>query len=336
MRQIYIINVILFLAVAGNLYAQHEKPYIRKGTEEYTAQNYGNSEVSYQKALEKNPESFEAHFNLGDAFYKQEKYDKAIEQFTALSNKTTDKQKLAKIYHNIGNSQLKQTKAILKENKLQDAIKQIDKSIESYKNSLKNNPVDKETKFNLSYAQKLKKLLEEQQKQNQNNQDKNQQDKQNQDKNQQDQQNQDQNQQNQDQNQNNSSKDDSDGDGIPDKTEKGNDDANPRDSDKDGTPDYKDNDSDNDGKSDSEEAGQNPKEPQDTDKDGLPDYRDLDSNNDGKPDSEDSKQSQGNPNQISKEDALRLLEAIENDEKDVQDKLKRVKGARVAKKEKDW
>ena len=158
---------------------------------------------------------------------------------------------------------------------------------------------------------------------------------QNQDQNKQDQNQDGQNDQNQNQqDQNKPSKDDSDGDGIPDKKEKGDNPNQPRDTDKDGTPDHKDNDSDNDGKSDSEEAGPNPKEPQDTDKDGIPDYRDLDSDNDGKPDSEENKQMKPN-NQISKEDAMRLLEAIENDEKDVQDKLKRVKGSRV-KKEKDW
>jgi len=338
MKRIYIYNLIIALFVTNNILGQHEKPYIRQGTEEYTAENYGNSEVSYQKALEKNPNSFEARFNLGDAFYKQQKYDEAVAEFKALADKTTDKQKLARIYHNIGNSQLKQTEKNLKEKKLQEAIKQIDMSIASYKNSLKNDPTDRETKFNLYYAQKVKKLLEEQQKQNQNNQDKNQQDKQNQDKNQQNQQNQDnqdqQNQQNQDQN--NSNKGDSDGDGIPDKTEKGDDQAHPRDTDKDGIPDYKDTDSDNDGKPDSEEAGKNPKQPQDTDKDGLPDYRDLDSNNDGVPDSQDNKQNKQNPNQISKEDAMRLLEAIENDEKNVQDKLNKVKGVKVTKKEKDW
>ena len=82
--------------------AQHERPYIRKGTKEYTASNYGNSEVSYQKALDKNVESFEARFNLGDAFYKQEKYDEAIKEFTSLAERTTDRVKLSKLYHNIG------------------------------------------------------------------------------------------------------------------------------------------------------------------------------------------------------------------------------------------
>jgi len=322
------ISIILFGVSYAN--AQYERPYIRKGTKEYTAANYGNSEVSYLKAIEKKSDSFEARFNLGDAFYKQKKYDEAIKEFTDLSEKTTDRKKLSKLYHNIGNCQLKKAKKPLSESKLDEGIKQLDKSIEAYKNALKNIPSDRETKYNLSYAQKLKKLLEDQKNKNKNQQNQNQ-DQNKQDQNQDGQNNQDKNQENQ----NKPSKDDSDGDGIPDKKEKGDNPNQPRDTDNDGKPDHKDNDSDNDGKSDSEEAGQNPKEPQDTDKDGLPDYRDLDSDNDGKPDSEENKQSKPIQNQISKEDAMRLLEAIENDEKNVQDKLKRVKGKRV-KKEKDW
>jgi len=330
----HIFLLYLFFLITNNIIGQKEKSAIRQGVNEYNYKNYGNSEVSYQKALSINPESFEAKFNLGDAFYKQEKYDEAIREFSELAGKTTDKEKLGSLYHNIGNSQLNQTKKLLNEQKLDESIKQIDKSIEAYKNALKNNPTDKETKFNLGYAQQLKKLLENQKNQNEKNKDKNQQDKDKQDKDNKDQDNQD---KNQDQNQNNKNKpneNDSDGDGIPNKEEQGNDPKKPRDTDKDGTPDEKDTDSDNDGKPDSDEAGKNPEKPQDTDKDGLPDYRDLDSNNDGKPDSQDSKPKP--EDKISKEDALRILDAILNDEKNVQDKLKKVKGVNSNQLEKDW
>nr|WKN34465.1 Ig-like domain-containing protein [Tunicatimonas sp. TK19036] len=77
---------------------------------------------------------------------------------------------------------------------------------------------------------------------------------------------------------------DTDGDGILDGFEKGDDPENPLDTDQDGVPDYEDTDSDNDGLPDWLEArGEQP--PIDTDQDGLPDYRDLDSDNDGIPDS---------------------------------------------------
>ncbi len=333
-----IISIILIISTIQT-FAQKENKYIREGNKDYYAENYGNSEVSYQKALELNPNSYEANFNLADAFFKQKKYDDAIKQYSALLKEQKDKTKLAQLNFNIGNAHFKKAEDFLSKQKMQEAIKELDNSINAYKKSLINNPKDKEAKYNLTFAKYLKKQLEEQQKQNQNNQNKN---NQNQSKNNQDKNgdnNQDKNKNNnQDQNQdkNKQNEQDADGDGIPDKVEKGNDEKKPRDTDKDGQPDYKDQDSDNDGIPDEKEAGVDPEHPKDTDKDGLPDYRDTDSDNDGTPDAQDPDQQQ-QKNQISREDALRLLEAIANDEKNVQEKLKKKKGKAVkVKSGKDW
>ena len=57
---------------------------------------FGNAEVEYQKATKENEQSFEANFNLGDAFFRQEKFEEADELFANLSNVTADKDKLAK------------------------------------------------------------------------------------------------------------------------------------------------------------------------------------------------------------------------------------------------
>ena len=74
-----------------------------------------------------------------------------------------DRDKLAQIYHNMG--------VILQ------SSKQYPQCIEAYKESLRNNPKDDETRYNLALAQKL--LKDQQQNQDQN-QDKNQDQKQNQ------------------------------------------------------------------------------------------------------------------------------------------------------------
>jgi len=262
----------LLIAILINtlqIFSQKENKHIRAGNEDYFAKNYGNSEVSYQKALQNNPESYEAKFNLGDAFYKQKKYKEAIEEFNTIAKNENDKNKLGQLYYNIGNSELKQTEDLLKNQKLDEALKTIDKSINSYKKSLINNPKDKEAKYNLAYAKYLKKQLENQKnQQDKNNQNQDNKDNKDGDKNQQDKNNKD-NNDNQDQkDKNKPSENDSDGDGIPDKVEK-------------------------------DQPKQN--------------------------------------NQISREDALRLLEAIENDEKNIQDKLKKRKVKVVpVKSGKDW
>jgi tetratricopeptide (TPR) repeat protein len=108
------------------------------------------------KSLEKNRESKAAQFNLGDALYKQEKYEDALRQFEgAASNKNLSKTAQANAYHNLGNSYLKAQK--------------FPESVDAFKNALKLNPKDNDTRYNLAYAQAmLQKQKQQQQQQNQN------------------------------------------------------------------------------------------------------------------------------------------------------------------------
>jgi tetratricopeptide (TPR) repeat protein len=129
---------------------------INDGVDLYKEKKFTDSEVNFKKGLEKAPESFAANFNLGDAYYKQQRYEDALGSFqNSLASAQTDDQK-AKVYHNIGNSLLKSDK--------------IKESIEAYKKALKLNPNDADTKYNLSYALNL---LKQQQNQQQNQNDKN-------------------------------------------------------------------------------------------------------------------------------------------------------------------
>lgn len=311
--RILLISVLLLGSIS--LMGQKERKHIRNGNGEYNEGKFIESEIEYKKALDKlkdGESSFEADFNLGDAYFKQEKIEEAFNQFKGISLENLTKEQKAMVLHNLGNTYL--------------AKKDIDNAINSYKEALKNNPLDDETRYNLIAAMKMK----EQQEQEDQNKDQNE-DQENQD------QNKDQDKQDQNDQQN---KQDSDGDGIPDEKEKedqnGQQNEN-QDTDGDGTPDYKDQDSDNDGKPDKEEAGENPNEPKDTDGDGTPDYRDTDSNNDGTPDSQDQQQQpQQNQDQISKEDAERILNALNQDEQELQDKMKKIKGKPNKNIEKNW
>ncbi|MBL4561140.1 MAG: hypothetical protein COC06_07835 [Bacteroidales bacterium] len=150
--------------------AQKERKFIRKGNGLFEGNEYENSEVEYRKALDKKINSFEAGFNLGDALYKQKKYDEALKQYQALTVTEQNPKKLGDIYHNIGNTLLMNRK--------------IDESIEAYKESLRYFPNSKETKYNLEYARRMKqKEEEEKKKQDQNKDQKNKdQDKKDQDK----------------------------------------------------------------------------------------------------------------------------------------------------------
>lgn len=254
--------IVLFIGMlclfSLNTLAQKERKFIRKGNGMFEGNKYENSEVEYRKALDKKINSYEAGFNLGDALYKQKKYDEALKQYQALTVTEQDPEKLGNVYHNIGNTLLMNRK--------------IDESIEAYKESLRNFPNSKETKYNLEYARRMKQKEDEKKKKQDQNKDKNKnQDKKNKDK---------KNQDKKDQNKKDQNKKDQN-------------------------------------KKDQDKKDQNKKD-QDKKK--------------GNPEEQQSK--------ISKQDANRLLKALENDEKKVQEKVQKAKAkaqkAKRTKIKKDW
>jgi len=158
------ILTIILIILTTSLFSQEERKHIRSGNKDYIKNNYEDSEISYRKAVEKQSDStgaYKAAFNLSDALYKQEKYPEAINQLNYLKTQQKNKTDLAKVYHNLGNAYL--------------TSGELDKSIDAYKNALRNNPKDNETRYNLAFAQKMKQQQQQQQQQqdqNQDNQDK--------------------------------------------------------------------------------------------------------------------------------------------------------------------
>lgn len=260
--------LIFLLTLAISSQAQNERKFIRKGNDLFeealkdTAQldtaTFNRAEINYRKALEKRPNDLKWNFNLGDALYKQKKFEQATSKFEDIAKNSNDKIEKAKAYHNIGNSLLMQNK--------------LDESIEAYKNALRNNPKDLDSKYNLIYAMDLKKK-QQQQKKNQQNKDKNKkdQDKKNQDKNKDQKKNQDQNKKDQDKNKQNQ-----------------------------------------DQKKDQQNKDQNQQQKK--------------------------QQQQQQQQKISKENAERLLQALQNDEKKVQEKVKKAQAAKAKQRkiDKNW
>jgi Ca-activated chloride channel family protein len=155
-RKTIIPVIILFLALAELINAQSDKKFIRQGNREYEKDKYSEAEISYRRAIDKNKGSADAIFNIGDALYKQNKFDDAGKQFVDNHYLIEDKEKKSASLYNLGNS-------LLMANKVQE-------SIEAYKGSLKLDPSNMEAKYNLAYAQDL---LKQQQQKNQEQQDQN-------------------------------------------------------------------------------------------------------------------------------------------------------------------
>ncbi len=240
----FLLFTFYFLLFTLISFAQGERKHIREGNQQYDKNQYQDAEISYRKAIDKNNRTYEGAFNLGDALYKEKKYEDAANSFEMLTSQESDKNAKAGVYHNLGNSLLQS--------------KKYEESIGAYKNALRNNPGDSDTKYNLAYAQAMLSKQQQQQKQ-------------------------DQNQENKEQ----------------DKKQQGEDKKNQKEQ-------------DNNKEQDKGEQNEQEKSKQ-------------------------KEQQQPKPDKISKEDAQRLLDALNNEEKDVQEKLKKidVKATKI-KIEKDW
>lgn len=136
------------LSKGGEINNMNAKQLFQQASEKYQ-----NAEVQYLKGMEKTANYEDANYNYGNALYRQEKYEDAAAAYQKVAtHQESSKSLKAKAYHNMGNSYLKAEK--------------YKESIDAYKESLKMNPKDMDTKYNLEYAKK--KLIQQQNQQNQN------------------------------------------------------------------------------------------------------------------------------------------------------------------------
>ena len=178
--------LILMLASPVMLQAQSDRSEVRAGNREFKKGEFREAELDYKRALEEDSTSVTAKYNLGNALYKTESYSEAELYLKGLGDslKSVSASKASDCFHNSGNLALKQ--------------KKYQEAVDAYKESLRLEPDNFETKSNLAYAQKM--LKEQQQQQQQKQQQQNQQNQQDQNQDQQDNRDQD-NQQDQNRNQ---------------------------------------------------------------------------------------------------------------------------------------
>ena len=148
----YFAKFMLLLVLANTGFAKSDRQQIRQGNKLYQAEKFNEAEVRYRQSLQQNPQNLKGMFNLGNALYRQGRFDEAAQLYQGLSSIATNDRQKAYAYHNLGNSLLKSQKYA--------------ESVEAYKNSLRINPDDEQTRFNLAYAMRQ---LQEQPPQNQGN-----------------------------------------------------------------------------------------------------------------------------------------------------------------------
>ncbi|MBQ5936715.1 MAG: VWA domain-containing protein [Bacteroidaceae bacterium] len=130
--------MLILLIFSLSAAAQTDRDFIRRGNRLMRDSVYDKAQVQYQKAIEKDNTNPISHFNLGNALLYQNKAEDAMKEYETAARLEKDKLRLAQIYHNMG--------VVLQ------AAKQFDKAVACYRNSLRNDPTNDETRYNYALS----------------------------------------------------------------------------------------------------------------------------------------------------------------------------------------
>ncbi|MFD1062787.1 aerotolerance regulator BatC [Winogradskyella litorisediminis] len=228
------------------------------------------AEMEYRKAISKQKNNAVGAYNLGNSYYQKGNYSEALFRHQEAANNARTKEEKHRAFHNIGN--------VLMQNK------KCKEAVEAFKNALRNNPNDEETRYNFALAKECAKQQQDQ-----------------------------------------------DGGGDDNKEDENKDDKKDEDKEKENK------DKEQQEKDKKDEEGEEDKKKGDDEKDKEGEQKE-DKNDDGKGDKEkQQKQPKPQPGKMSPQQIKNILEAMNNQEQKVQEKInaKKQKGARV-KTEKDW
>ncbi len=256
--------------------------HVYEGNEKLSENDFVEAEAEYRKAMSKDIKNANAPYNLANAYYRNEKLTEAFDRYKQAASKATEKAERHKAFHNMGNVFMKN--------------KEYEKAVEAFKNALRNDPNDEETRYNYALAKELLKKENDGGGGDDNNKD-----------------------QDQDQNKDQKNQD-------KDKEEEN--------EDKDGE-----NEQDKENQDQNDQEGENDQDKQGEDEEdkGGDEKEDKKDENKGGDQPKDDQQQQPRPGQLSPQQVKNLLEAANNEENKVQDRInvQKAKGAKV-KTEKDW
>ena len=243
--------------------------------------DYVSAEMEYRKAMSEQPNYTVGAYNLGNSYYKKGIFDEALYRLKQTARHATTKDEKHRAFHNIGNILMKD--------------KQCKEATEAFKNALRNNPTDNETRYNYALA---KECAEEQQKQ----------------------------QDEEDKQDENKDKDDENKEDQQDKKDQ---EEKDKDKEKEKEDDEKEKEPEDEGDKDKKEGEDN------KDEEGKPEDEKEDEGKGGE--DEEKEQPKPQPGQLSPQQVKNLLEAMNDQEQKVQDKMnaQKTKGAKVQT-EKDW
>lgn len=138
----FILYMILMLSFAVS--AQEKDKTLAKGNDEYAEKKFDEAEANFRISNSKFSKRTVATYNLGNAIYRQNQIAEARIAYTNAIKKIKSRPQKHKLYHNLGNVYMKE--------------KNYSAAVEAYKEALRNDPTDEESRYNYALA---KKKLEE-------------------------------------------------------------------------------------------------------------------------------------------------------------------------------
>ena len=174
----------MLLSVTGVYARRTDRSYVRRGNRLYNDSLFIKAEENYLKALDVNPDLYEGNYNLGNAYTAQQNPNDAVKRYMAVSDVLEAKKKELMADPSVSKKELEKCKAVLAKTYHNTGVvyhmcERYKEAVEAYKEALRNNPQDDETRYNMILAQRmLKEQQDQQQDQQQEQQDNQQQDQQ--------------------------------------------------------------------------------------------------------------------------------------------------------------
>lgn len=135
-----------------NSFGQNWRDTLDLAREAYKKEDFGKALDYYEKAQKGAPENVDLSDEMAQSAYKARKFEQAEKIYQQGNGSKKDRQEKAAGYHNLGNSRMKQ--------------KNYQGAIDAYKESLRQNPNDEQTRYNLSEA--IRQLKNQEKNQNNN------------------------------------------------------------------------------------------------------------------------------------------------------------------------
>jgi tetratricopeptide (TPR) repeat protein len=148
---------LLIVSMQSVSFAEQETKEQNKSDGVSTEQNAGNDLEKYERAVEKDPDSDVANYNLGTAYYRKGEYEKSIDSFIKSLN-TEDREIEAKAIYNIANSKYK-VGSLLAQSDLNSAIGHYKESLDYYRRAMELDESDRDAKYNHELVEKKLKIL---------------------------------------------------------------------------------------------------------------------------------------------------------------------------------